>query len=93
MSDRVGQAIDNVSEGPAATNTATTGISVNTNTTGITNQATGGGLAHNNMQPTLFIGNMFVYSGKVNYSNGKFPYTAGIYGIPPVNNSYAANLQ
>lgn len=26
--------------------------------------STGGGAAHNNMQPTLFIGNMFIYSGK-----------------------------
>lgn len=27
--------------------------------------ATGGGLAHNNMQPTLFIGNMFIYAPSV----------------------------
>ena len=26
--------------------------------------ATGGGAAHNNMQPTLFVGNLFIYSGK-----------------------------
>ena len=44
-------------------NNNTTGITVNTNTTGITNQNTGGGLPHNNMQPTLFIGNTFIYSG------------------------------
>lgn len=43
-----------------------TGISVNSNGdhshSFITN-VTGSGLAHNNMQPTVFIGNMFVFSG------------------------------
>ncbi len=34
---------------------------------------TGGDLPHNNMQPTLFYGNMFIYCGKVN--EGAFPYT------------------
>lgn len=32
-------------------------------TTGITINANGGGQAHNNMQPTLFLGNVFIYSG------------------------------
>jgi microcystin-dependent protein len=32
------------------------------NTTGITNQNTGGNQAHNNMQPTLFCGNVFILS-------------------------------
>ena len=44
-------------------NANTTGITVNTNTTGITTQNTGGSEAHNNMQPTFFIGNTFMYSG------------------------------
>jgi microcystin-dependent protein len=35
----------------------TTGLS----TTGITTVTAGNSLAHNNMQPTLFIGNMFIY--------------------------------
>lgn len=39
--------------------------------------STGGGQAHNNMQPTLFMGNWFIYSGKENY--GKYPFTDGIY--------------
>ena len=34
---------------------------------------TGGSNAHNNMQPTLFIGNVFIYSGKTTYGN--YPYT------------------
>lgn len=38
---------------------------------------TGGGQPHNNMQPTLFLGNLFIYSGKVSYGNN--PFTAGIY--------------
>jgi microcystin-dependent protein len=56
------------------------------NTTGITinpagNHAhaigsTGGSQAHNNMQPTFFIGNMFIYSGDP--PAGTWPYT-----IPP----------
>lgn len=35
--------------------------------------STGGSNYHNNMQPTLFYGNMYIYCGKVN--NGSFPYT------------------
>lgn len=34
-----------------------------TSTTGISIESTGGNVAHNTMQPTLFMGNMFVYSG------------------------------
>jgi microcystin-dependent protein len=37
--------------------------------------STGGGAAHNNMQPTLFVGNMFIYTGKTQY--GYFPYAIG----------------
>jgi microcystin-dependent protein len=36
---------------------------------------TGGGSNHNNMQPTLFIGNLFMYCGK--YNQGSFPFTTG----------------
>jgi len=35
----------------------------------------GGDKAHNNVQPTIGMGNMFIYSGKVNL--GSFPYTTG----------------
>jgi microcystin-dependent protein len=37
--------------------------------------STGGSNFHNNMQPTLFYGNMFIYCGKVN--EGSFPYKTG----------------
>jgi microcystin-dependent protein len=40
-----------------------------------TTSNTGGDQPHNNMQPTLFYGNMFIYCGKVN--NGSFPYKTG----------------
>lgn len=35
-----------------------------THTHTFTTDSTGGGQAHNNMQPSVFIGNMFIYSGK-----------------------------
>lgn len=41
---------------------ATTDIS----TTGITTVTAGNSLPHNNMQPTLFIGNMFIYGPSIN---------------------------
>lgn len=36
---------------------------VNSATTGITINSTGGGLPHNNMQPTVYIGSMFIFCG------------------------------
>jgi microcystin-dependent protein len=50
----------------ASTTTATDNSpnEINLNTTQTTTSgATGGGGAHNNMQPTVFIGNVFIYSG------------------------------
>jgi len=46
------------------------GQTTGSNTTGITINNTGGSNAHNNMQPTLFIGNMFIFSGLI---EGKVP--------------------
>ena len=45
------------------TSSSTTGITINSNTTGITVNSTGGDGAHNNMQPTLFIGHVYIYGG------------------------------
>lgn len=40
--------------------------------------STGGGAEHNNMQPTIFMGNMFVFSGKVRASaTNYYPYAIG----------------
>jgi microcystin-dependent protein len=68
---------DNVNVGAT---TGTTSVVLtdpgHTHTLVMSNQ--GGSNAHNNMQPTLFIGNMFIYSGKV--SVGNKPFTGnGIY--------------
>jgi len=41
-----------------------------------TTSSTGGGLAHNNMQPTLFIGNVFIFSGVL--ATGSYPGTVGL---------------
>jgi microcystin-dependent protein len=49
---------------------------------------TGGSNAHNNMQPTLFLGNLFMYSGKSSYGNN--PFTAGVY--VNATSSYGSNL-
>lgn len=42
----------------------------------------GGGQAHNNMQPTYFIGNMFIYSGDP--PAGTWPYTIPVGGGKPL---------
>ena len=66
---------DDVTQGSGYTSgNNTTGITINSN--GEHNHymgSTGGSNLHNNMQPTLFYGNMFIYCGKVN--DGSFPYT------------------
>lgn len=48
----------------ATTGSSTTGISIQSNGLHTHNiQNTGGSGAHNNMQPTIFLGNTFIYSG------------------------------
>jgi microcystin-dependent protein len=44
-------------------NPSTTGVTVNTAVTGITINSRGGDQPHNNMQPTLFAGSVFVFAG------------------------------
>lgn len=69
------QSADNVNVNQT-TGSNTTGISINSNADHAhTMGSTGGGAAHNNMQPTLFVGNMFIYTGKTQY--GYFPYATG----------------
>jgi microcystin-dependent protein len=47
-----------------------------THTHTFTTNGTGGGEAHNNMQPTLFIGNVFIFSGVL--AAGSYPGTVGL---------------
>lgn len=58
---------------------ATTGgttVTLNDPTHRHTIGSTGGGAVHNNMQPTIFIGNMFIFSGKVRpTADNYYPYT------------------
>jgi microcystin-dependent protein len=50
------------------TGSSTTGITINNNTTGITTATTGNSQPHNNMQPTIFIGNVFLaYKTQISY--------------------------
>lgn len=60
------------------TSSSSTGISINSN--GLHAHAigsTGGDLAHNNVQPMIGLGNMFIYCGKTMYPMEGFPYTIG----------------
>ena len=59
----------------SSTTTGTTGITLNDPTHSHVLNPAGGDRAHNNVQPTIGMGNMFIYSGKVNL--GSFPYTTG----------------
>jgi microcystin-dependent protein len=59
----------------ASTTLSYTGITITPNPHSHTLNPAGGDRAHNNVQPTIGMGNMFIYSGKVNL--GSFPYTIG----------------
>jgi microcystin-dependent protein len=56
------------------TDASVAGSSTHTHT--FTTASTGGSQAHNNMQPTLFIGNVFIYSGLP--AEGSYPGTVGL---------------
>jgi microcystin-dependent protein len=63
--------VNAINNDPGHNHAFTTGSSF----TGVTTNNNGGSNAHNNMQPTLFLGNLFIYSGKPFYAN--YPFTAG----------------
>lgn len=71
----------NVGVGTVSANTTTkfTGITLNDPTHAHTLNPAGSNYNHNNVQPTLFMGNMFIYSGLVNYPTflTGYPYTNG----------------
>jgi microcystin-dependent protein len=56
------QNTDNAFNSETAADQADLAATTGSSTTGITVNSTGGGNPHNNMQPTLFIGNMFIYA-------------------------------
>ena len=56
----------------AGTHTHT--FTTNNSVTGISIQNTGGSLHHNNVQPTLPIGNMFIFNGRVTVPSSGYPY-------------------
>lgn len=61
---RVGnQDTNNIAGTEVAADEPTTLANTSAATTGLTINATGGGQAHNIMQPTIFLGSVFVYSG------------------------------
>lgn len=79
QSQGVASGLDNAAENsPRPTETTssnTTGITINSNGNHQHSIATqGGDDPHNNMQPTLFIGNMFIYSGKLHSGASKWRY-------------------
>lgn len=60
------------------TNISTTGISIVPNGAHRhTLSSMGGSLPHNNVQPTIGMGNMFIYCGRPTYPFLGFPYTSG----------------
>lgn len=58
--DDDGNEHNNYDSATTTSSASATGVSVNTNTTGVTVNATGNNDPHNNMQPTIFIGNVFI---------------------------------
>lgn len=80
-------AADEAGRPTETTGSRVTGITINSNgdhNHGITADthfhtiiAAGGSNIHNNVQPTLPIGNLFIYSGRSQYPLAGFPYTAG----------------
>ena len=65
-------------------------FTTDTKTTGITINNNGSSNAHNNMQPTLFLGNLFIYSGKFGKFSGalrtRYPFDSS--GFPYVTSNY-----
>jgi microcystin-dependent protein len=82
---RVGQAVDNVAEGPAFTNSNVTSITMSNAGDHFHSMCnTGGSGSHNNVQPMIGLGNMFIFCGKYMYpSDATTPFA----GYPYLSNS------
>lgn len=68
------QGCDNAFNTEQAADNAAVNQTTGSSTTGITINNRGGDDPHNNMQPTLFIGNAFIYCGKLFTPNGAWRY-------------------
>jgi microcystin-dependent protein len=82
---RVGQGGDTTTEGPAATISNTTGITIDASGNHSHQIASNGGdQRHNNIQPTIWIGNLFIYGGRPWVAT---PYARDLIGADPVPGS------
>lgn len=72
------------------TGSHTHAFTTTTENTNITINNNGGSNAHNNMQPTLFLGNLFIYSGKFGKFSGalrtRYPFDSS--GYPSITSNY-----
>ncbi len=69
------QGVNTITTQNTAANENEVNQTTGSSTTGITINNTGGDQYHNNMQPTIFMGNLFIFCGK--YAEGTYPYTVG----------------
>jgi microcystin-dependent protein len=63
------QGVNTLTTQDSAADNADLGQTTGSSTTGITIDNTGGGGAHNNMQPTEFIGNVFIFAKYLDYND------------------------
>lgn len=63
------QGVNTLTTQDSAADNADLGQTTGSSTTGITINNTGGGGAHNNMQPTEFIGNVFIFAKYLDYND------------------------
>jgi microcystin-dependent protein len=70
------ESVNNVLPGAQVSGSGTHTHAISSDTHSHTINSNGGDTAHNNIQPTLFIGNTFIYSGIP--TNGAWPFTVGL---------------
>jgi len=70
------ESVNNVLPGAQVSGSGTHSHTIASDTHSHTINSNGGDTAHNNIQPTLFIGNTFIYSGIP--TNGAWPFTVGL---------------
>ena len=70
------ESVNNVLPGAQVSGSGTHNHTIASDTHNHTINSNGGDTAHNNIQPTLFIGNTFIYSGYPTF--GAWPFTVGL---------------